>query len=70
MNKNELAARLARREGVSRAVAADRLDQVVHHILARLRRGESVSLPGLGAFRPAGRTGFTFDPERPGRRGK
>ncbi len=64
MKKDELAARLARRERLTRAAAADRLDQVVHDILARLRRGETVALPGLGTFRPGEPAGIAFDPER------
>jgi nucleoid DNA-binding protein len=33
------------------ADAADRLDRVVQEIVAKLRRGESAGLPGLGRFR-------------------
>lgn len=66
MTKDELTAKLARSAGLSRAAAADRVDQVVNEILARLRRGESASLPGLGTFRPGAVSGFTFesDPAR------
>lgn len=59
MNKDELAARLARQAGLSRAAAADQLDQVIHDILTRLRRGKPVSFPGLGRFVPG--QGFQFD---------
>ena len=51
MKKPELAKRLARRSGVSEAVAADRLDRVVYQILERLRHGKEAPLPGLGRFR-------------------
>jgi nucleoid DNA-binding protein len=62
MNKEELAARLAKQAGVSRATAADQLDQVIHDILARLRRGEAAPLPGLGRFVPG--EGFRFEPRK------
>jgi len=44
---------MARRAGVTRAEAADRLDHVVHHILLRLRRGQEANLPGLGILKHA-----------------
>jgi nucleoid DNA-binding protein len=50
MKKQDIAKRIARQSGVSRAVAADRLDRVVNQILADLRRGRKTSLPGLGTF--------------------
>ncbi len=51
MKKPELALKIARYSGVTKAEAADHLDRVVTSILARLRRGESAELPGLGSFR-------------------
>ena len=48
MKKQDLATRLARKTRVSRAAAADRLDRIIHDILAELKRGNPVSLPGLG----------------------
>jgi hypothetical protein len=51
MNKTDLARRLARTSRKSQARAADNLDRLVCGILARVRRGESASLPGLGVFR-------------------
>jgi nucleoid DNA-binding protein len=51
MKKLELARRLARHSGLSPAEAADQLDREVHRILARLRKGLAVPLPGLGTFR-------------------
>jgi len=62
MKKDELATRLARKARVSKAAAADRLDEVIHDILASLRRGQEASLPGLGKFVPGKRTGFQFEP--------
>jgi len=65
MKKDELATRLAREARVSKAAAADRLDQVIHDILASLRRGQAAALPGLGKFVPGKRTGFEFEPPAP-----
>jgi nucleoid DNA-binding protein len=62
MKKNQLAARLARQSQTTRAAAADELDRVVHNILTRLRKGKSVSLPGLGTFLPGAKAGFAFEP--------
>jgi nucleoid DNA-binding protein len=64
MNRNELASRLARQTRSTRAAAADRLDQLVHDILVRLRRGEKVTLPGLGTFVPGPQTAFEPEPRR------
>jgi nucleoid DNA-binding protein len=67
MNKTSLAALLAKQSRVSRATAADRIDRVVHRIMARLRKGQSVHVPGLGQFDPG--EPWTFEPEkRDGRR--
>jgi nucleoid DNA-binding protein len=62
MKKKELAARLARQSQLTRAAAADELDKIVHDILARLKRGKPVSLPGLGTFTPGIKAGFAFKP--------
>ncbi|HZT30208.1 MAG TPA: HU family DNA-binding protein [Bryobacteraceae bacterium] len=66
MKKPELARRLARQSGVSKAEAADQLDRVVHQILSNLRKGQPAALPGLGMFTPATRHGFHFelDPQK------
>jgi nucleoid DNA-binding protein len=61
MKKSEIAKRLARRAGVSKAEAADQLDRVVHDILSRLRRGQPAELPGLGKFLPGGKREFEFE---------
>ncbi|MCC7174988.1 MAG: HU family DNA-binding protein [Bryobacterales bacterium] len=61
MRKQDIAARLARKARLSRAAAADRLDRLVHDILAELKKGNPVPLPGLGTFTPGERVGFEFD---------
>ncbi len=62
MKKRELAGQLARQARLSRAAAADRLDQVVHDILTQLRQGKPASFPGLGRFTPGQAPGFEFEP--------
>ena len=61
MRKTQLASKLAKRSGVSRAEAADQLDQVVHKIVTNLRNGKSANLPGLGHFEPGKPWHFEFD---------
>jgi nucleoid DNA-binding protein len=61
MKKPQIARRLAKRSGVTRAEAADQLDRVVHEILSDLRRGQPASLPGLGVFLPGSIWEFQFD---------
>lgn len=63
MKKTDLTARLARQTRVSKAVAADELDRIVHDILRRLRRGKSAVLPGLGEFKPGEMPAFEFEPQ-------
>jgi len=48
MKQIELARELAREARLPAAVAQDRVDELVHHIVRRLRRGRPVELPGLG----------------------
>jgi len=50
MKKAEIAKKLARRAGVTRAEAADGVDRVVREVLSRLRRGHDAEWPGLGRF--------------------
>ena len=71
MNKSELATRLAKRNHLSKAAAADQLDRVVHEIVSNLRRGQPAQFPGLGSFCPGAKWGFRFDAEVPsgGKRG-
>jgi len=68
MRKDELAGRLAKRTGLSKAAAADRLDGVVHDILTSLRKGQAAPLPGLGTFLPGQKPAFRF--ERPAGAGR
>jgi nucleoid DNA-binding protein len=70
MKKAELARRLAKREGLSNAEAADELDRAVHEILTALRKGEPASLPGLGKFLPGAKWKFRFDGPAKGGRGR
>jgi len=64
MKKPQIARRLAKRAGVSKAEAADQLDRVVNDIVAQLRNGRSVPLPGLGKFVPGSTWLFRFDKNR------
>ena len=64
MKQPDLAARLARRARTSKAVAADRLDRIVHKIIAELKKGNPVSLPGLGTFKPGKKLNFQFEKSR------
>jgi nucleoid DNA-binding protein len=67
MKKAQIAKKMARRSGVSESEAADRLDRVVNQILARLRRGEDATLPGLGRFTPGPGGELRFERERSGK---
>ncbi len=67
MDKDDLTRKLARRTRSSKAEAADELDRLVHQILARLRRGQRVRLPGLGTFLPGQQPSFEFEKGRRGR---
>jgi nucleoid DNA-binding protein len=61
MKKSDLAKRLAKQAGVSKAQAADPLDHVVSQIISNLKKGEGTQLPGLGKFTPGSKWAFTFD---------
>jgi nucleoid DNA-binding protein len=61
MKKQDLALRLARKSRTSRAAAADRLDRMIHEIIAELKKGNPVSLPGLGTFTPGRKVNFLFE---------
>lgn len=52
MKKSEIATKMARQFGGTRAEAADRLDRMVQEILDGVRKGKETRLPGLGLFRP------------------
>ncbi len=69
MKKPEIAKRMARRSGLSQAEAADRLDHMIHQILANLRKGNPASLPGLGRFTQGPGGKVVFEPEGGARRG-
>jgi hypothetical protein len=58
-----LIGRLAAASETTPAKAADELDKLVHRIHARLRRGQSANVPGLGRFTPALGLQMRFDPE-------
>ncbi len=64
MKKPDIARRLARESGLSRAEAADELDRVVHRILYNLRRGQEVTLPGLGKLMRGPKGTVTFEREK------
>jgi Bacterial DNA-binding protein len=61
VKKEQLARRLARESGITPAAAADQLDRILNDILKRVRRGQSVSLPGLGTFSPGPKPEFYFE---------
>ena len=65
MKKQDIAARLARKTRLSEGAAADRLDRLIHEILRELKRGNPVSLPGLGTFHPGKQVNFQFDKTNP-----
>lgn len=48
MKHEELARELAKEAGLPAAAAQDQIDELVHRILKKLRRGRPVELPGLG----------------------
>jgi len=69
MKKPELATRLARNRKISKPEAADRLDEVVHGILRKLRRGKPAAIPGLGTLSPGKQIRFRSERTR-GKGGK
>jgi nucleoid DNA-binding protein len=48
MKREELAKTLARQTGLSKSEARNEVDELVHNILDKLRRGRQVKLPGVG----------------------
>jgi len=64
MRKAEIASRLARQAGVTKAEAADELDRVVHQILSKLRQGKTAPFPGLGKFTPGPHGSYRFEEEK------
>jgi len=55
MKRKQLAKELARDAQMPTPAAQDRVDEVVHEILRRLRAGEPVDLEGLGLKRMTAR---------------
>ena len=48
MKREDLAKTLARQTGLSKTEARNEVDELVHNILDKLRRGHQVKLPGVG----------------------
>jgi nucleoid DNA-binding protein len=48
MKREELAKKLALRTGLSDSAARNEVDELVHNILLKLRKGHQVKLPGVG----------------------
>jgi nucleoid DNA-binding protein len=48
MKREELAKKLARKTGLSDSAARNEVDELVHNILHKLRKGQQVKLPGVG----------------------
>jgi len=48
MKQKDLARELARKARLPAAVAQDRIEELVHRIVRKLRRGQRVELPGVG----------------------
>ncbi|HLG95032.1 MAG TPA: HU family DNA-binding protein [Bryobacteraceae bacterium] len=66
MKKEQVTRRLAKETHIPTAAAADQVDRIVSELLAKVRRGQSVSLPGLGTFQGGTQKEFQFEPETPG----
>ncbi len=48
MKRQELAKKLAQKTGLSNSEARNEVDELVHNILHKLRKGQQVKLPGVG----------------------
>jgi len=48
MKQEDLVRELARQARLPAAVAQERIDELVHRIVRKLRRGQRVDLPGVG----------------------
>lgn len=48
MKREELAKKLAQKTGLSDSAARNEVDELVHNILHKLRKGQQVKLPGVG----------------------
>ncbi len=65
MKKQDIAERLARKAKVTPADAADRLDKLIHDVLAELKRGHPVALPGIGTLSRGDRQDLRLDQTKP-----
>ncbi|MDT8428085.1 MAG: HU family DNA-binding protein [Pseudomonadales bacterium] len=59
MKKPELAAAVAAQTGMTRNTAGETISIVLDQITDALARGEQVTLPGFGSFRPVSRAART-----------
>jgi nucleoid DNA-binding protein len=48
MKREELAKKLAQKTGLSDSAARNEVDELVHNILHKLRKGQQVKVPGVG----------------------
>jgi nucleoid DNA-binding protein len=48
MTREEIAKKLARKTGLSNSEARNEVDELVHNILDKLRKGQQVKVPGVG----------------------
>jgi nucleoid DNA-binding protein len=64
MNKHDLVKFVAARDDVPHATAADHVDNAIHQILRQLRKGASVSLPGVGTLKPNSSSRIELSPPR------
>jgi len=48
MKREEIAKKLAQDTGLSDSAARNEVDELVHHILNKLRKGQQVKVPGVG----------------------
>lgn len=48
MKREEIAKKLAQETGLSDSKARNEVDELVHEILQKLRKGHKVRLPGVG----------------------
>jgi nucleoid DNA-binding protein len=64
MKKSDLAKRLAKQAGVSKAQAADQLDHVVSQIISNLKKGEGTSTARVGKIHTWIEMGVYIRPQR------
>jgi nucleoid DNA-binding protein len=69
MTKDTMAQKLAKQLNVPKSKAADEIDGIVHKILAGLRQGKEVSVPGLGRFEPGPKPSFRPEGKENGKPG-